>query len=868
MAAFDQKDMARRQPRLTSRRVLGYLSARFAPVRIGVAWLRGKRNALVKTVVLCALAWSLFVFGVERFLQVGDQVASIVGVLLVLGILTVPGVRRLLGLVSLDQSAVGQTAGSTNPTRYLGEAAPRNFVNRDHILSTFNALLDQHFEACRTNGTPSQALVLTVGGMAGVGKTGLALHWAHQVKDRFPDGQFFINLRGYSADGGPVEPHEVLERWLKLLEPDAVLPDTEAALSEMFKNALITKRVLLVVDNASDEAQVRPLLPTVGASAAIVTSREPLTGLAAVEAVASESLDVLAPVDSQRLLTAIIGRPAIDDPDSVASLARYCGHLPLALRVTAGSIVTKSGRGYPLKTLVAAFDVEKFRLSRMRSAPRHAMSDVQLAFSYSYRALDMTARRAFRLLGLHLASGSTIDTYVMGALLGTSAAEAAKVLERLEHSGLVTVVVDESLRTTTPELHHMAYRYRVHDLLRLYAGGLIARRRHRRERSIALRRLTMAYYGCVNHAFNKQNNDNPVVDTEFLEEWRTNSAATASVDLSGSPTDWFDKEKANLLSAVHVAAGARPRPRYTAKLASSMFYFLEIGGHVSDWRAVEQIASDAAAASGDLHDQARSLRNRGRIALVQVLDGQDRLCDNGLRSAVDRTLCREAIALLQRSLFLYRQEYRRHGLRRDRAGEVTVLRELGDAHRLEVDPAAPDPALIANAIEKYDEAGHIYTSLANENGLNSLRLASGIARSLEDPEDHSGKVEALFTTSYRYGATMCNGRAQHGRLAAYSLIRLAALRRRQSRLDEAIELYREAVSMLRLHVSRDHIRRARALALLGQSLADNGALPEATTYLREAVDTFVACGPSHDDEAAAVTTWLASYAPLDESGSV
>nr|WP_281400878.1 NB-ARC domain-containing protein [Amycolatopsis umgeniensis] len=705
---------------------------------------------------------------------------------------------------------------------------------------------------------------MTIGGMAGVGKTALALHWAHQVKDQFPDGQFFVNMRGYSADGRSVAPSEVLERWLRQLEPDAPLPDTLDALSAMFRDILATRRVLLVLDNVSGEEQVRPLLPSVGASVAIVTSRDALDGLAGIEVTTAESLSELTPQDSQRMLTAIIGQPAIDSPESIARLARYCAHLPLALRVAAGSIVTKSRRGYPLKTLIAAFEIEEHRLSRLGSGSGDSRSDVRVAFSYSYQALDATARRAFRLLGLHLAAGSTIDAYVMGALLDKPSAEAATILERLEHRGLVAVVVNEAAQSTEPELRYLAYRYRVHDLLRLYAGELILRRRHRRERIAALQRLTEAYHGCVNYAFTMQNKKNPMVDIEYVEKWCADPAGRASVDLAGSPTEWFDRERPNLLGAVHAAAAARPRPRYTAKLACSLFYFLEIGGHLSDWAAVEEVGAEAATASGDRHDRARSLRNRGRFALVKVLDTQDRLRDDRVAHSVDRTPCREAIALLESSLDLYRKEHRQRGLRRDQAGEVTVLRELGDSYRLKVDPAAPHPALIAAAIEKYDEAADIYATLDNENGLNSLRLALGIAYVLEDPEDRSGKAEELFTQSHRYGTMIDSGRAQHGRLAAYSLIHLGELRHQQGRQDEAIQCYREAVAMLRAHVPHDHVRRARALALLAQALAESGARHEAGVHFHEALTMFAARGRSHEDEASVVTLWLARHGIDDQ----
>jgi tetratricopeptide (TPR) repeat protein len=491
----------------------------------------------------------------------------------------------------------------------------------------------------------------------------------------------------------------------------------------------------------------------------------------------------------------------------------------------------------------------------MKTLEGDATRDVRAAFSLSYRALDPLARKAFRLLGLHLTTGNTVDPFVMGALLGNPAAEAVAVLERLEQRGLVAVVVDANHPPLSSELVYMAQRYRMHDLLRLYAGELVRRRRHRRERISALRRLTRAYYGCVNYAFDRQNNNNAMVDAEYVEKWITDPTGPASVDVAGSPTEWFDRERLNLLSATRAAAEARPRPEYTAKLAGSLFYFLEIGGHMTDWAAVERIAAEAAISRRNRHDLARSLRNRGRIALVRVLDSQDRLTDDGAVPEVDRTACQEAIALFQQSLRLYR----RGRDQRDVAGEVTVLRELGDAYRLQFDPTAPDTDLITAAIEKYNEAAQIYSALDSENGLNSLGLALGVAHVLEDPEDPRGQAEALFERSREYGATEVNGRPRHGRLAAYSMIRLAQLRSRQGHPQDAVRHYQDAVTMLRSHATHDHITRARALALLGRALAESAAPKEVDPYLREALDIFTTRGPAYDSEAAVVTNWIACH---------
>jgi tetratricopeptide (TPR) repeat protein len=835
-------------------------------LRITTKWIRRNWQRLLFTAIAAVASGLILKGGLPLLLEISDQLASVISALVVLGIVSAGAARRSLGPPqTTPTSAESGVAGSSRyRIKYLREPTPANWVNRDQAISTLNTVLTDQFATMRSSGRlPDRALIIAIAGMAGVGKTALARHWAHQIKEQFPDGQVSIDLGGDSDGSRPADPSDVLRAWIRDLKPDTILPDSKSELAAVFQDLLATRRVLLLLDNASSAEQVRPLLPSVGPACAIITSRAPLDGLTGVEVAVLESLSALSPRDAQRMLTMIIGKAAADRPELVVKLAEYCGNLPLALRVVAASIATRSSSGHSLPDLVAAFKIEESRLSLMKSASTDNKSNVKVAFSYSYRALSISARRAFRLLGLHLNAGSTIDSYVMAALLGKTADEAAALLEHLEHRGLVMVLTDgPSLAERAgdePELPCLTYRYRVHDLLRLYASDLMRRRRHRWERAAALRRLTTAYYGCVNYAFNKQNKGNPMVDAEYLARWSVDRAGPASVDLAGSPTEWFERERPNLLAAVQVASLTKPGSTRTAKLASSMFYFLEIGGHMTDWEEVEQVAEQN---SRNRHDMARSLRNRGRIALVRVLDAQDRI-RTGTPRVVNQAACRAAIALFEPSLDLYRREYRRYGQRRDRAGEMTVLREMGDAYRLEIDPAAPNATLIASAIAKYNEATVLCEELKTENGLNSLRLALGIAHILGDPVDHSGRAEELFTQSHQFAAGLDNGTVRHGRLAGYSSLRLGELRRQQGRLPEAIRFYRAAVTMFRTHVARDHVSRARALALLGRSLGEYqsqaGSRQDAATPLREALDIFTARGEAHHDESDVLLAWLNRY---------
>ncbi len=269
----------------------------------------------------------------------------------------------------------------------------------------------------------STVVITAIDGMAGVGKTALALRAAHQMIDRYPDGQLFIDLRGYTHDVPPTEPGEALDRMLRSLgvsgEQIPADPDERAGL---YRSRLADRRMLIVLDNAATEAQVAPLLPGAPGCLVLITSRRRLSGLDHTHTL---SLDTLPLPDAITLLRLSVGdaRLAGQPPDLVSELVELCGRLPLAIRIAAARL--RSHSTWALEHLVERLRDQQHRLVDLAAGQR----SVTAALDLSYQHLETDVQRAYRLLGLHF--GPEVDPYAMAALLDATLLEAGQVLEQL-----------------------------------------------------------------------------------------------------------------------------------------------------------------------------------------------------------------------------------------------------------------------------------------------------------------------------------------------------------------------------------------------------------------------------------------------------
>jgi DNA-binding SARP family transcriptional activator/tetratricopeptide (TPR) repeat protein len=316
----------------------------------------------------------------------------------------------------------------------------------------------------------TSAVVVLVSGTGGVGKTALAVHWAHKVAHRYPDGQLHVDLRGYD-EGNPADPMDVLVRFLQALGVDGgEIPVDPDARSARLRSALAGKRVLLLLDNARTADQVRPLLPGAAGCLTLVTSRDALTGLVVADGARRVELDLFDPAESRDLLRTLLGARVDAEPDAVDRLVEQCTGLPLALRLTAD--LAERRHRTPLSRLAADLTGEQDLLDRL-DAGTDQRTALRAVFSWSYRSLTDQGARLFRLMGL--APGADIDAHGCAALLGTSVGEALRTLDELVRAHLVE--------------ERTADRFQSHDLLRAYARTRAEADEPEAERDKAVRRL-------------------------------------------------------------------------------------------------------------------------------------------------------------------------------------------------------------------------------------------------------------------------------------------------------------------------------------------------------------------------------------------
>jgi DNA-binding SARP family transcriptional activator/Tfp pilus assembly protein PilF len=477
-------------------------------------------------------------------------------------------------------------AVSPAPTPHELPADVAGFTGRADAVAALDKLLPHE-----AGSRPGPVVIAAITGTAGVGKTALAVHWAHRVADRFPDGQLYLNLRGY-ASRAPLQPLEALVAMLRSLGvPVDQIPTDEAQAASLCRTLLADRRVLLVLDNAGSAEQVRPLLPGSPGCLVLVTSRDRLTGLVARDGAHRLQLDVLTTGEAGNLLRRLLGPQRVAaEPAAAAELAKACACLPLALRITAAHIAER-----PERTIAAhvAQLTTGDRLAALRADDDEA-SSVLVAFDLSYRSLASETARLFGLLGL--VPGPDITPAAAAALAGGTSAEAGGQLRRLASAHLVE--------------EHLEGRYTFHDLLRSYAGRLATSELSGPERDAATGRLLGYYLQAADAA----------AGLLYPEMLRLTAPATERVrelvDF-GTPAQalaWLDDERANLIAAIGYAAGNRIG-RAAWLLAECLRGYFWRGKHTVDWHAAATAALAAAEDAADLQAQAAGRRSLADLNL-------------------------------------------------------------------------------------------------------------------------------------------------------------------------------------------------------------------------------------------------------------
>jgi tetratricopeptide (TPR) repeat protein/transcriptional regulator with XRE-family HTH domain len=461
-----------------------------------------------------------------------------------------------------------------------------DFTGRGRQLQQLECMLaggDHH-------GQPTTAVVIgAIAGTAGVGKTALAVHWAHQIADRFPDGQLYIDLRGY-ATTPPLTPAQALATLLRGLgiPPDQIPMDTTQA-AGLYRSLLADKQALVVLDNVGSVGQVRPLLPGSPGCLVIVTSRDRLSGLVARDGARRLILDVLTAEEAHALLAQFLGRDrAQAEPQAAIELARVCAYLPLALRIAAANLAD-----HPYLGLAGYVDqlTSGDRLAVLQ-VPGDTDSAVKATFDLSYQAIPADAQRLFRLLGL--VPGPDFTPAAAAALTGADTAAAQRLLDGLAAAHLIGQPAPG--------------RYAFHDLLRLYAREQCRAEDSRPERQAAVGRLLTWYLRTADSAARLLFPHMLRLSVPRAEV----AVPPAGFDDPPGALAWLEAERANLVAAVQHAATAGP-PAMVWLLASCLRGYFWLRRHLVDWLTVAEAALVAAVHGGDLQAQAASQLNRGDL---------------------------------------------------------------------------------------------------------------------------------------------------------------------------------------------------------------------------------------------------------------
>jgi tetratricopeptide (TPR) repeat protein/transcriptional regulator with XRE-family HTH domain len=748
--------------------------------------------------------------------------------------------RRRAGSAQEDRAGAG--AGSTAVARELPSDVFA-FTGRTAHLGTLSTWLADHEAA-------SAVPISAVSGTAGVGKTALAVRWAHQVADRYPDGQLYINLGGYDQ-AEPVAPGTALARFLRSLGVSGPAPShDEAELAARYRSLMAGRRMIVLLDNARTAEQVRLLLPGTADHLVLVTSRNDLAGLVARDGARRIDLDVMSEAEATELLRTLIGTPVAAEPHAARELAALCGHLPLALRIAAERARLRSH--LPLADIVDDLRQERRRLDMLDAGgdPRA----IRAVFGWSIRHVSPAAASAFSLLGL--LPGRSFDDHCMASLTATGLDDARRVTEELTRAHVVSPT-DSG-------------RYAMHDLMRAYAAERAAADLAPDMARAALTRLFDYYLDAAAAAVRTLY---PHLNDRHLQrggEWSRPAHTQPDEALR-----WLDAERANL-----TAMAGLPQPDWPqlAGLSMILHRYLLDQAHLAEALVVHRAAVEAT--GGDdghvLINLATILHNLGRVdeavdhlrrALAPCRDAGDahgagRALANLAFISMDRGDFRPALELQAQALDAYRAAGVAHL-------EAMTLLQMGSAkERLgRYDEAAEDLHAALAICRRHDirpvegytlgELGTVYGHLGRETeAIELIQRCLDICREFNAEGQYAQSqvdLAAIHTRQGRHPAALVEleaaldiaQRLDSPHLHLVCLNGLGQTLTAAGRPAEALVRHRTALAIACRLGNR--YQQARALEGVGAVLDAEGHRPRALRLWRRALATYAELGVPEAD---------------------
>jgi DNA-binding SARP family transcriptional activator/tetratricopeptide (TPR) repeat protein len=450
-------------------------------------------------------------------------------------------------------------------------AGVRHFAGRESELSQLDSLLDQQ--------VPGGTVVITaISGTGGIGKTALALRWSHQVATRFPDGQLYVNLRGYDPSGTPLISADAVRGFLDALGvPPADIPDAPEAAAGLFRTMLADRRMLILLDNAKDPDQVRPLLPASAGCLVIVTSRSELTGLSVTDGASTIPLGLVSPAEAEAILAARVGSDRLAaDRAATSRLIDQCARLPLALTITAARAAANPT--VALASFAAQMSSEHDRLDAFDVGD--VTTSVRAVFSWSVSQLSGPAARLFRLLGLHPGPDFTVPA--AGSLAGLPGPEAHRLTSELARASLIS--------------EHVPGRYAFHDLLRAYAGEQARSHESEVDQRAARQRILDHYLHTARSAgASIFGDDLPLPELDPLADPGVSPEHPAT---TARAISWFRAEH-QILVAATVLAETCGSDRHAWQIPCTMTQYFRAVVRTRDWASLDAVALAAATRLGD-----------------------------------------------------------------------------------------------------------------------------------------------------------------------------------------------------------------------------------------------------------------------------